>query len=305
VSAKTLLRSAMIGTSAAMRVDELALGLRNWLARRGKSASMLVIEMHETPERDEQAFRQQLEWVTRYFTLVDLPTFARLWQACGEPRASNMAKPPLLFTFDDGRLSNYVVAAPMLESFGTRGVFFVVPEFVKCNPQEARQFYYSRIDTRGLAPSLPEADTCSMTPEHIADLSRRGHSIGNHTYSHVNLAALPEHQLHHEIVDSAAEITSWTGQPVEAFAWTFSWDSISPKAWELIRKHHRYCFAPCPGSVDCRADSPSLIWRTEVEVAYPQRDFRFMYAGLADRLWRGKRERLRSLLKNKDGSVQR
>ena len=76
---------AMIGTSAAMRVDELALGLRNWLARRGKSASMLVIEMHETPERDEQAFRQQLEWVTRYFTLVDLPTFAR---RCGRRVAS-------------------------------------------------------------------------------------------------------------------------------------------------------------------------------------------------------------------------
>jgi peptidoglycan/xylan/chitin deacetylase (PgdA/CDA1 family) len=289
----------MIGTSAAMRVDELALGLRSWL-QRGKSSSMLVIEMHETPEREEQAFRRQLEWVTRYFTLVDLPTFARLWQECGERRAWNMAKPPLLFTFDDGRLSNYVVAAPMLESFGTRGVFLVVPEFVKCNPREARQFYYSRIDTRGLAHSLPEADTCSMTPEHIADLSRRGHSIGNHTYSHVNLAALPEDQLHHEIVDSAAEITSWTGQPVEAFAWTFSWDSITPAAWMLIQKHHRYCFAPCPGSVDCRADSPSLIWRTEVEVAYPERDFRFMYAGLADRLWRSRRERLRNLLKDKD-----
>jgi peptidoglycan/xylan/chitin deacetylase (PgdA/CDA1 family) len=296
VSAKTLLRSAMIGTAAALRVDELALGWRRWLVQRGKSASMLVIEMHETPEQDEQALRQQLEWVSRHFTLVDLPTFARLWQECGDRRSWSTSKPPLLFTFDDGRLSNYAVAAPLLESFGTRGVFFVVPEFVKCNPQKARQFYYSRIDTREFAPSLPEADTCSMTPEHIADLSRRGHSIGNHTYSHVNLATLPEDQLRHEIVDSAAEISSWTGQPVDAFAWTFSWDAITPAAWKLIQDHHRYCFAPCPGSVDCRGDSRSLIWRTEVEVAYPPRDFRFMYAGLADRLWRGKRERLRSIL---------
>jgi hypothetical protein len=44
---------------------------------------MLVVEMHETPERDEQAFRRQLEWVTRHFTLVDLPTFSQLWQECG------------------------------------------------------------------------------------------------------------------------------------------------------------------------------------------------------------------------------
>jgi len=297
LSAKTFLRSALIGTAAALRVDELALGLRRWLVRWGQSPSMLVIEMHETPERDEALFRQQLEWAARHFTLVDLVTFARLWREYGaNPRALSKSKPPLLFTFDDGRLNNYTVAAPVLESFGTRGVFFVVPQFVQCNPQEARQFYYSRIDTRQLPPSLPEEETRSMTPQQIADLSRRGHSVGNHTYSHVNLRTLPESQLHHEIVDSAAQIAAWTGQPVDAFAWTFSWDSITPRAWKLIQQHHRFCFAPCPGSVDCRADSHHLIWRTEVEVVYPPSDFRFMYAGLADPLWRSKRERLRATL---------
>ena len=301
LSAKTFLRSALIGTAAAFRVDELALGLRRWLAKKGHAPTMLVIEMHETPERDEPLLREQLQWVARHFTLVDLPTFARLWQEYRDSQAWNLSKPPLLFTFDDGRLSNYTVAAPVLESFGTHGVFFVVPEFVQCNPQEARQFYYSRIDTRQFPPSLPQAETCSMTPQQIADLSRRGHSVGNHTYSHVNLATLPEDQLRHEIVDSATQISSWTGRPVDAFAWTFSWDSITPAAWKLIQQHHRYCFAPCPGSVDCHSDSRSLIWRTEVELAYPPAEFRFMYAGLADPLWRSKRERLRAMVGNAGG----
>ena len=260
---------------------------------------MLAIEMHETPGQDEQLLREQLEWASRHFTLVDLPTFARLWQECrANPRALRGTKPPLLFTFDDGRLNNYTVAAPILESFGTRGLFFVVPQFVQCSRVEARQFYYSRIDTRQHPSTLPEEETRSMSPEQIADLARRGHSVGNHTYSHVNLATLPENQLHHEIVDSAAQIAAWTGRPVDAFAWTFSWDSITPQAWKLIQQHHRYCFAPCPGSIDCRSDSPNLIWRTEVEVAYPPSDFRFMYAGLADRLWRSKRERLRAAIRD-------
>ena len=155
MSAKTVLRSALIRTAAALRVDELALGLRRWLVRWGQSPRMLVIEMHETPERDERLFRQQLEWAARHFTLVDLPTFARLWQEYRtNTRALSKSKPPLLFTFDDGRLNNYTVAAPVLESFGTRGVFFVVPQFVQCDAQEARRFYYSRIDTRQLPPSL-------------------------------------------------------------------------------------------------------------------------------------------------------
>jgi peptidoglycan/xylan/chitin deacetylase (PgdA/CDA1 family) len=294
LSAKTFARSALIKTAAALRVDDLALSLRRGLVRYGYSASMTVVEMHETPERDALLLRRQLEWVVRHFTLVDLPTFARLWQEYRtNPGAWSQSKPPLLFTFDDGRMNNYTVAAPLLESFGTRGVFFVVPQFVLCNPQEARQFYYSHIDTRHNAPGLPEEETCSMTPQQIADLSHRGHSIGNHTYSHVNLATLPESQLHREIVDSSAQIALWTGHPVDAFAWTFSWDSITPAAWELIQQHHRFCFAPCPGSVDCRVDSPSLIWRTEIEVAYASSDYRFMYAGLAHWLWRSRRERLK------------
>lgn len=298
MNVKTFARSSLIRTAAALRVDELALGLGRWLIRRGQSPRMLVVEMHETPERDEHLLRQQLEWAARHFTLVDLATFARLWDECrANPRSLGHGKPPLLFTFDDGRLNNYTVGATMLESFGARGVFFVVPEFVQCTPQEARRFYYSRIDTRVHPPDLPDEETRSMTPQQIADLVRRGHSVGSHTYSHVNLATLDENQLHHEVVDSAAKITSWTGQPVDAFAWTLSWDSISPAAWRLIQQHHRFCFAPCPGSVDCRADTPSLIWRTEIEVAYPAHDFRFMYAGLADPLWRGKREHLREMMR--------
>jgi peptidoglycan/xylan/chitin deacetylase (PgdA/CDA1 family) len=298
LSAKTLARSSLIRTAAALRVDELALALRHWLVRCGQPPRMLVVEMHETPERDAHLFRQQLEWAARHFTLVDLATFARLWQVYrANPRSLSHSKPPLLFTFDDGRLNNYAVAAPMLESFGARGVFFVVPQFVQCTPQEARRFYYSRIDTRQHPPDLADEETRSMTPQQIADLVRRGHSVGNHTYSHVNLATLAESQLHHEIVDSAAQIASWTGGPVDAFAWTFSWNSITPAAWRLIRQHHRFCFAPCPGSVDCRADTPSLIWRTEIEVAYPAHDFRFMYAGMADPLWRRKRKILRAKMR--------
>jgi len=297
LSSKAFIRSALIRAAATLRADEITLAIQRTLVRCGHSPRMLVIEMHETPARDEPLLRRQFEWVERHFTIVDLPTFASLWQQClTNPRPLRNRKPPLLFTFDDGRLNNYTVAAPLLESFGARGVFFVVPQFVQCNPQEARTFYYSRIDTRGLPPTLPEEETRSMTPAHLADLARRGHSIGSHTYSHVNLATIPEDQLHHEIGDSAVQIASWTGQSCDAFAWTFSWDSITPAAWNLIRQHHRFCFAPCPGSLNCRIDSPSLIWRTEVEALYSSWDFKFMYSGLVDPLWRGQRKRLRARL---------
>lgn len=295
MGAKDFLRSALIKTAAALRVDELAFVLQRWLAQRGHSQRMLVVEMHETTAGEESRLRKQLEWVAQHFTLVDLPTFVRTWQECRRG-PSDFAKPPLLFTFDDGRMNNYSIAAPLLESFGTKGVFFVVPKWVQCDRQEARNFYYSRIDVRSLPASQPDQDCLPMTPEQIADLTNRGHSVGNHTFSHVSLAGLADSQLQHEIVESAEQIACWTGKPVDAFAWTFSWDSITPAAWELIQQNHRFCFAPCPGSIDCQADSLNLIWRTEVEARYPPADFRFMYSGLADPLWRTRRQRLQVML---------
>jgi peptidoglycan/xylan/chitin deacetylase (PgdA/CDA1 family) len=296
LSAKSFLRSALIGAVAHVRLNELALGVRRWRAGHGGAQRMLVIETHETPTRDQANFRAQLEWVAQRYAPVDLPTFARLWQEAREG-APPRPKPPVLFTFDDGRLSNYTIAAPLLESFGARGVFFVIPQWAMYRGQEAREFYYSRIDFQEPPSHHTKEDWSPMNPEHLADLAQRGHSVGNHTFSHVRLAGLPAAELHHEIVESNAQLAKWTGRPVDAFAWTFSWDSISPEAWDLIRQHHRFCFAPCPGMVDCSTDSPQLIWRSEVEARYRPAEFRFMYSGLVDLLWRKQRDHLRTLLR--------
>lgn len=292
VGTRNLLRSTLIGATVRLRLDELALRMQRWLAR--YSPRMIVVVMHETPTRDETKFRNQLEWVARHFTLVDLQTFSQYWQEAqhGTPKFS---KPLVLFTFDDGRLSNYLVAAPVLEAFDARGVFFVIPEWVECKQEEARKFYYSRIDSQP-TPAHTEEDWRSMNSTQIAELVRRGHSIGSHTYSHVKLVGLTGSQLRREIVESAAKIASWTERPVDTFAWTFSWDTISREAWDLIRQHYRFCFAPCPGTIVCRSDSPQLIWRKELEVRYLPSETRFMYSGLVDSLWRSQRQRLKKLL---------
>lgn len=272
--------------------------MHEWLAR--YSPRMVVVVMHETPTRDEAKFRKQLEWVARHFMLTDLPTFSQYWRQAqnGIPKFS---KPLVLFTFDDGRLSNYLVAAPVLESFGARGVFFVIPKWVECNEEEARQFYYSRIDPQPQPAHAEKEDWCSINPAQIAELVQRGHSVGSHTYSHARLDGLTGSDLRREIVESAAKIACWTGRGVETFAWPFAWDTIGREAWDLIRQHYQYCFAPCPGTIVCRSDSPQLIWRKELEVRYQPSESRFMYSGLVDSLWRSKRQRLRKLLQMEPG----
>jgi peptidoglycan/xylan/chitin deacetylase (PgdA/CDA1 family) len=251
--------------------------------------------MHETLRRDAGQLRRQLEWVAERFTLISPETFFGLWDRTRTP--PNWSKPAVLFTFDDGRESNYTVVAPMLESMGTRGLFFVVPEFIGLTARDARDFYYSRIDIRGLAPSESEEQWMPMSPDQLVDLVRRGHSVGNHTLSHVSLSGLSPSELRDQIEGGSEKIAFWTLRTVEAFAWPYSWTAMTQQSWDLVRATHRFCFSPCPGTTDCSSDSPYLIWRTEIEAHYSDSEYRFMYSGLINPIWAGRRRRLRAMLK--------
>lgn len=252
--------------------------------------------MHETLDAQADLLRRQLEWVARRFTLITPELFARSLE--NRKAAWPGSKPAILFTFDDGRESNYLVAAPMLESFGARGIFFVVPQFIGLEGNAAKDFYYSKIDIRHLAPAAPAHEEVwkAMKPEQLADLARRGHWIGGHSLSHAKLAGLPAADLAREIEDSSRQIARWTGRPVDAFAWTYSWDAIDRAAWDAVKQAHRFCFAPCPGTVDAATDSPHLIWRKEIESYYCPAEYKFMYSGLVDFIWAGQRRKLRRML---------
>jgi peptidoglycan/xylan/chitin deacetylase (PgdA/CDA1 family) len=135
-----------------------------------------------------------------------------------------------------------------------------------------------------------------MNPSQIGELAARGHAIGNHTLTHQRPAGLSPDRLEQEIGGSARKLAAWTRKPVEAFAWTFGWDGVDASVWEAIQRHHRFCFAPCPGAIDSRHGSPALLWRREIEVKYSAAEYRFHYSGLVDSWWSIRRRHLRKML---------
>ncbi|HEY1658169.1 MAG TPA: polysaccharide deacetylase family protein [Candidatus Sulfotelmatobacter sp.] len=281
-------RAFVIQAATLFRTDALALHAQR------RRAQGIVIAMHETPARLQTKFREQLEWASQHFTITSLDGFAQIWT---ERETVTREQPLLLYTFDDGRESNYRVAAPLLESFGGRGLFFVVPAFSKCaDHEQALSFYRTRINP-GLRRGQEDAeDWLPMNPDQIADLAARGHAIGNHTLTHEKLVGLSPEQLEREIGESAHTLTAWTKRNVDAFAWTFGWDAIDANAWNVVRRYHRFCFSPCAGAVNGLIDQPSLLWRREIELRYSPSESRFFYSGLADVSWSGRRARLRRML---------
>jgi peptidoglycan/xylan/chitin deacetylase (PgdA/CDA1 family) len=102
---------------------------------------------------------------------------------------ADTSKFPLFLTFDDGGVGAYTVIAPALERRGWRGHFFVTAGQVG-------------------APTF-------LSASQIRELSRRGHVIGSHSYTHpVRMAACSRAELADEWQRSVAALSDVLGQTV-------------------------------------------------------------------------------------------
>lgn len=284
--------NGVFSVSSALRLDALwrTRAVRRMLAT--ETHLIQVVNFHHTPPEDRDSLRKQMSWVSRHFRIIDFDAFTRFWSDAGRtPAAERVA---VLFTFDDGLKSQYEVAAPVLEEFGARALFFVIPRFCEARGPDARRFFRERVSPMARLTN-PDAEF-PMSLADVADLSRRGHTIGSHTMSHARLSAVPPYRLREEIVGSRSLLETWIGRPVDAFAWTFSCESITPAAWRLAAETYRFCFSPCPGVNDLR-QSPALLWRTNIEAAFPPQRYRCMYSGLAELPWARQRRLLHGMLR--------
>lgn len=96
----------------------------------------------------------------------------------------------VVFSFDDGGISFYTIAAPLLEKYGRKGLFFIATDY---------------IGMHGF-----------LKAEHIADLKRRGHIIGSHSCSHPeNMTLLNDDDVKMEWVESTEVLSGIIGSLVK------------------------------------------------------------------------------------------
>jgi len=91
----------------------------------------------------------------------------------------------ILLTFDDGYEDNFLIAAPILEQYGFRALFFVSTGFINGETDVAG----SSRSYNGLRP---------MTWEQVGLLRDRGHEIGFHGHTHRSFGLMSTEQVAHE-----------------------------------------------------------------------------------------------------------
>jgi peptidoglycan/xylan/chitin deacetylase (PgdA/CDA1 family) len=117
-------------------------------------------------------------------------------------RGAPLPEKPVMLTFDDTDLSQYLLALPELNKAGFKGVFFIMT--VSLN----RPGYMSR--------------------EQVKDLAQQGHVIGSHTWDHQNVKKLKDEDWAIQIDKPNKQLQEITGSPVKYFAYPFGlWDPHS------------------------------------------------------------------------------
>ena len=72
---------------------------------------------------DYDLFEQQLQFFIKNFSVVTMEEVIKFIQSDG--KCNKMPENPLLLTFDDGYIDNFIVALPLLKKYGLQGSFFI------------------------------------------------------------------------------------------------------------------------------------------------------------------------------------
>jgi len=148
-------------------------------------------------------FRDQAMWLARH--ALRFPVLSMRDALSGSNAASGTS---VLITFDDGYQDNADVAAPILEEFGHRAVFFISTAFIDGDRRIVESFRnYS---------GLP-----NMTWDQVARLAERGHEIGLHGHCHPNYALLSLVEAEEDLERSMHLVRSRTGYVPVGFAYPF------------------------------------------------------------------------------------
>jgi len=100
---------------------------------------------------------------------------------------------PIMISFDDGRKDQFTIAAPELEKYNFKGVFYIMTVSL------GRKHYMERADVKALAS--------------------RGHIIGSHTWDHHRVNKYEGDDWNLQIIKPQKQLEELTQKPITSFAY--------------------------------------------------------------------------------------
>ncbi|EMK03983.1 MULTISPECIES: polysaccharide deacetylase family protein [Leptospira] len=199
-------------------------------------SELRVLLYHDVPQEHHSRFRTQLEKISKDWKFVSTEIFEEMIRGKKEIVGRN-----LLLTFDDGYLSNRIVAEEILEPLGIKALFFIISDFVDIQEAQIKKFISDNIYPSLSIKQVPDF-WMPMRWKDLEVLLRKGHSIGGHTKTHAKLSRIDSiDRLQDEILISKKKLENKLGINIKHFAYTFGdLDSFSKDALRVAREHYEF-----------------------------------------------------------------
>jgi len=170
--------------------------IRDWRPRDSRRAKDYIVPV--------ETFRQQIKMLADSGYHSVLPDQLYAYLTMGVPLPSK----PVMLTFDDTDLDQFIVAKPELDKYGFKAVYFVMTVSL------GRPHYMSRAQVKELADA--------------------GNVIGSHTWDHHNVKKYQGDDWATQIDKPTKQLEEITGKPVKYFAYPFGlWN---PEAIPELKK---------------------------------------------------------------------
>lgn len=148
-----------------------------------------ILSYHRILARQQVAFGHQLDRLQKKYHLVTPEEFRE-----NKGRSDSIN---LLLTFDDGYLNWESQVLKELSARNLRAVFFVCPDFVGMNKDEAGSYCRKHLK---LKPALP------LTTGGIDEILREGHTLGNHLVRHTDLRSTAEEETVRSVLEESRSL---------------------------------------------------------------------------------------------------
>ena len=203
-----------------------------------------VLLYHDIPQEKFNKFYQQLIILKKSWNFISPDEFSKIMDKKKKLKGRN-----LLLTFDDGYISNSLVAKNILDPLNIKAIFFVVLDFIKIkNKKKAKEYVASNIYPSLKYEDVPDA-YYNMNWTNLKELVNNGHTIGAHTKSHSRLSDIKNYdKLYDEIVISTDIIEKKLNISIKYFAFPFGNKlSFSKDALLIAKKRFDFIFSGLRG----------------------------------------------------------
>jgi len=130
----------------------------------------------------------------------------------------------ICIVFDDGWLTQYTEALPILDEYGFKASFAIITD----NPNKRPTY---------------------MNWNQIITLYNQGHDIGSHTVNHLNLTQLDPTDIKYQLSQSKQDLLNH-GINAHLFVYPFGEGAENPDIKTLVQQHYNIACSTNPGNFD-------------------------------------------------------